>query len=185
MIAPETAVTPNIDRSEMEIEQINLAAILHNCVDAFESRAIAKQIKMVIKDGVDELPLIHGDRYMLDLIFSNILDNAIKYSKIGEVVLIYAKSELPEKIQITIKDFGWGIPDEDLERIFEPGFQSPKVEKWQRRGVGLGLHQAREFVRLHGGELWPTSRPRYRKSPLNFHIVRFFVRLPIKGPKQK
>ncbi|PXF57286.1 MAG: hypothetical protein C4B58_10325 [Deltaproteobacteria bacterium] len=95
MVAPETAVTPDIHRSEMQVgKKINLAALLHNCVDAFKLQARDKQIEMVIKDGVDELPLIHGDRYMLGLIFSNILDNAIKYSKIGEEVCISTSPKL-------------------------------------------------------------------------------------------
>ena len=183
MIAPETAVTPDIHRSEMKVEKINLAALLHNCVDPFELQAIAKHIKIVIKDEVNELPLIYGDRYMLNLVFSNILDNAIKYSKIGEEVCIYAESEPLETIKITIKDFGWGIPKKDLERIFEPGFQSPKVDKYQRRGVGLGMHQALKFVELHRGDLLATSHPGYSEAPLSSHIVRFFVRLPIKGTK--
>jgi signal transduction histidine kinase len=183
MAAPESTVTPDIHRSEMEIELINLAALLHNCVDAFKLQARDKQIKMVINDEVDELPLIHGDRYMLGLIFSNILDNAIKYSKTGKEVRIDTKPELLETVQIVIEDFGWGIPEKDLEQIFEPGFQSPKVEKMERSGVGLGLHQAREFVRLHGGKLWATSHPIHPEALLSSHIVSFFVRLPIKGAK--
>ena len=140
---------------------------------------------MAVKDEVDELPSIQGDRYMLDLVFSNIIDNAIRYSQTGKEVRIYAESESPKTIQIVIEDFGWGIPDEDLEWIFEAGFRSPKVKKLQRRGVGLGLHQTLEFVRLHRGDLWATSRPGYSEAPLSSHIVRFFVRLPIKGPNQK
>lgn len=183
MIAPETAVTPDIHRSEMEIEQINLAALLYNCVVAFELQARNKQIRMTVRDNVDELPSIQGDRYMLDLVFSNILDNAIKYSKTEKEVHIYTRPESLETVQIIIEDLGWGIPGADLEQIFEPGFQSQKVEKLQRRGVGLGLYQARKFVQLHGGKLWATSHPSYPEAPLSSHIVRFFVRLPIKGAK--
>ena len=179
MASPETAVTPHFDQSEMEIEDVNLAAVLHNCVHIFEPRARDKEINIVIRDDVDELPLVRGDRYMLELLFSNILDNAIKYSKVNKEVRVYTRQDSQNIVVIIFENLGWGIPEKDLPQIFEPGFKSQKVAKFQSRGIGLGAHQARQFVRLHGGQLWATSQPAFDGAPLSSHIVRFHIRLPV------
>ncbi|MBW2740700.1 MAG: HAMP domain-containing histidine kinase [Deltaproteobacteria bacterium] len=185
MASPETAVTPQFHSSEMEIKDINLAAVLHNCAHIFESQARDKEINIVIQDDVDELPLVRGDRYMLELLFSNILDNAIKYSKVNKEVRVYTRQDSQNIVVIIIEDLGWGIPEEDLTQIFEPGFKSQKVAKFQSRGIGLGAHQARQFVRLHGGQLWATSQAAFDGAPLSFHIVRFHIRLPVMQPAKK
>jgi len=158
MASPETAVTPQFHSSEMEIEDINLAAVLHNCAHIFESQARDKEINIVIRDDVDELPLVRGDRYMLELLFSNILDNAIKYSKVNKEVRVYTLQDSQNIVVIIVEDLGWGIPEKDLTQIFEPGFKSQKVAEFQSGGIGLGAHQARQFVRLHGGRLWAQLR---------------------------
>lgn len=178
MASPGTAVTPQFDQSEMEIEDINLAAVLHNCAHIFESQARDKEINIVILDDVDELPLVRGDRYMLELLFSNILDNAIKYSMENKEVRVYTRPDSQNIVVIIVENLGWGIPEEDLAQIFEPGFKSQKVKKKQQRGIGLGAYQARQFVRLHGGQLWATSQAAFEGAPLSAHIVRFHIRLP-------
>lgn len=185
MASPETAVTPQFDRSEMEIENINMAALLHNCVHIFEPQATSKEINIVIRDDVDELPLVQGDYYMLELLFSNILDNAIKYSKVNKEVRVYTRPDSQNIVVIIIEDLGWGIPEEDLAQIFEPGFKSQKIVKFQSRGIGLGAHQARKFVRLHGGKLWATSQAAFEGAPLSSHIVRFHILLPVMQPAKK
>ena len=179
MASPETAVTPQFDQSEMEIEDINMAALLHNCAHIFEPQAKDKEINIVILDDVDELPLVRGDRYMLELLFSNILDNAIKYSKVNMEMRVYTIQDSQNVVVIIVENLGWGIPEEDLAQIFEPGFKSQKVAKLQSRGIGLGAYQARQFVRLHGGELWATSQPAFDGAPLSSHIVRFHILLPV------
>lgn len=185
MASPATAVTPQFDQSEMEIEDINMAALLHNCVHIFEPQAISKEINIVIGSDVDELPLVQGDYYMLELLFYNILDNAIKYSKVNKEVRVYTRKDSQNIVVIIIEDLGWGIPEEDLTQIFDLGFKSQKVKKLQQRGVGLGAHQARQFVRLHGGKLWATSQAAFDGAPLSSHIVRFHIRLPVMQPAKK
>ena len=184
MASPETAVTPQFHSSEMEIENINLAAVLHNCVHIFESQAKDKEINIVIRDDVDELPLVQGDYYILELLFSNILDNAIKYSKANKEVRVYTLHS-QNIVVIIIEDLGWGIPEKDLAQIFVPGFKSQNVAKFQSGGIGLGAHQARQFVHLHGGQLWATSQAAFDGAPLSSHIVRFHIRLPVMQPAKK
>jgi signal transduction histidine kinase len=177
MSAPGTAVLPILSKYEMEIERINLAVLLYNCVAGLEDRARDKQISFVINDDIDNLPLISGDRYMLQLMFSNIIDNAIKYSRVNKEVRIYAERNDGRNVSISIEDFGWGIPKSDLYKIFEANYRNTDVanKKIQSRGIGLGLFQAQQFTNLHGGDISVSSVPISGDN----NIVKFTVRLPV------
>ncbi len=177
LAAPETAVTPAIHASELTIVEVNLATLLSNCADRFESHATDKQIELVLFDEIENMPVIYGDYYMLDLLFANIIDNAIKYSQADSQVRIQAGKITPQEVEIIVNDLGWGIPEDELQLVFEQQYQSPRIKKKDRKGVGLGLHQSRKFARLHGGDITCTSRPYHTGANLQNHVVRFFVRL--------
>jgi signal transduction histidine kinase len=83
--------------------------------------------------------------------FTNLLDNAIKYSKDGRPeIAITARSEAGDEI-ITFEDNGRGIPEADLERIFEPEFRSANARGEQGSGVGLSL--CRSIMKGHHGSI--------------------------------
>ena len=181
MSAPQTAVLPKLNKYEMEIEDINLAVLIHICAESLEPRAKDKQIEIKLRDDIDLLPVIRGDRYMLQLMFANILDNAIKYSKPSKEVRIYKGPSTYKTITIIIEDYGWGIPKEDYERIFSPGYRNAIVErgKIQPRGIGLGLFQAKEFAKLHGGTITAESKRPYDGDGLESNVVYFSVCFPL------
>jgi len=129
MSAPETAVLPSLSRYEMEMGDVNLAVLLHNCADMLEPRYKDKEISIEFDEDIENLPLILGDKYMLQLMFSNIFDNAIKYSKVGKIVNVRCRNNPGKMCQVIIEDLGWGIPEDDLEKIFDEGYRNPDVVK--------------------------------------------------------
>ena len=176
MSAPGTAVLPGLSKYEMEIEKINLAVLLYNCAGGLEDRARDKQVSLCINESIDNLPLIRGDRYMLQLLFSNIIDNAIKYSRVSKEVRIYAERNDKKYIAIIIEDFGFGIQKADLYKIFEEEYRIVDVasKKVQSPGIGLGLFQALQIAKIHGGDITASSVSIAR----DINLVKFTVQLP-------
>jgi signal transduction histidine kinase len=101
--------------------------------------------------------------------FTNLIDNAIKYGKIAEVRLFFVNSEA----QVRIDDVGSGIPEGDMEKVFDPFYRVDLARMPQVGGTGLGMTVAPEIVRNHGGGIDLMNRKKGGLSVL--------IRLPIVG----
>lgn len=97
--------------------------------------------------------VVLADDVQIQRALKNILHNAVKFSPEGEHINVSATTTVSEAI-IAVRDHGPGIPDEDLERIFERFFQ---VDRARRDGTGLGLAIVRHIARAHGGRTWAES----------------------------
>jgi len=98
-----------------------------------------------------------GDTMRLDIIVSNLVDNAVKYSPLGgdvDVVLSIAG----ELVLVSVRDHGIGIAPEDIEHLFVRFSRLAVKELSDVPGTGLGLYLARELARLHGGDIMAISR---------------------------
>ena len=93
------------------------------------------------------------DVIRIEEVLTNLIDNAIKYGAADKAVEVDIAEE-PSRVRITVSDRGPGVPPEERERIFEPFHRASPGTK----GVGLGLHVAREMVRLHEGSLTVEDR---------------------------
>lgn len=125
-----------------------------------------------LHEGAVPLPVVSGDPYRLNQILLNLLNNAIKYTNHGEVILTHkVVEESPEyvKIQFTVKDTGIGIPKNMHQKIFESFTQVHPTEK-QKGGVGLGLAITKSLVERQGGNIWLESTPDIG-STFNFFIT--------------
>jgi len=94
---------------------------------------------------------IMGDSFKLEQLFINLLDNAVKYTKEGEITINCR--EFDKYIEIILKDTGIGIPKKFQERIFERFFVVDKNRSRQKGGTGLGLSIVKHIVKLHDGEI--------------------------------
>jgi signal transduction histidine kinase len=97
---------------------------------------------------------IKGDYGLLELAFSNLIGNAIKYSNIGgniEVVLEDGRQE--KEISIEICDNGIGIPEKDKDKIFKEFFRASNVRQESHEGTGLGLSIVKQVIEQHGGTI--------------------------------
>jgi len=118
-----------------------------------------------------DLPLIRGDSVLLGQVLFNLIDNAIKYGGNSQVS-IYAKKD-GEELVLSVTDLGKGIPEKDLERVFEKFHRGGRKADGRRAGTGLGLAIARGFVEAMGGTIRAES-PAIRKRG-----TRLVLRLPI------
>ena len=104
--------------------------------------------------GAERLAFL-GRPFALKRAFTNLVDNAVKYARAPELELARAD----ERITVTVRDSGPGIPPEAAERVFEPFFRLEPSRNRATGGVGLGLTSARAVIRAHGGDITLGNRP--------------------------
>jgi len=99
------------------------------------------------------------DSDRLEQVLSNLLSNALKYSKPeGGVIELDVYSKGLQSVIVGIRDTGIGVPAEDLERIFDPFVRGKNVSSAKVEGFGLGLKISKDIVDAHGGKIWIESQ---------------------------
>lgn len=157
--------------ADLHQDHLDLVEVLNNVVTKFQPQAGSLRVELVCRSGV--LPVLVGDADRLSQVFTNLVDNALKFTPPGGTVSINANVEQDRFILVEVRDTGRGIAPEQKERIFERFYQLDKSRKGgTERGVGLGLPIARQIVLAHGGSLWVESQPGQGSQ--------FFVRLPLR-----
>ena len=101
-----------------------------------------------------DLSLIKADPNRIGQVLINLIHNAIKFTKPGGKIHIYAY-EREEDVVIAVKDNGIGIPSEEVRRIFERFYKTDRSRAGV--GTGLGLSISRHLVEAHGGKIWAES----------------------------
>ena len=119
----------------------------------------------------DELPLITGDRIQLQQVIINLLRNASDAMSCVDdrprELVIRTERDQCDCVRLTVKDTGVGIPQQDMERLFE-AFYTTKCD-----GMGMGLSVSRSIIESHNGRLWAT--------PNDSHGATFSFSIPCKS----
>ena len=102
-------------------------------------------------------PEIEADPSLLEQLIINLIDNAIKYTDEGKVVLEISHND--NFVKLTVKDTGIGIPAEHINRIFERFYVVDKSRSKRHGGTGLGLSIVKHIVLLHNGKIDVKSTP--------------------------
>ena len=150
-----------IEAKKIEINStlLSIPEVLRETVKLFEIAAIEKklQLDLVIKD--ENIASIL-DRRMFVQIVENLINNAIKYTKAGKVIITARKKiENEEEFSIIeIEDTGMGIQSENIDIIFEPFRQISEGDSRSFEGTGLGLTITKKFIELLGGNIFVTSK---------------------------
>ncbi|HTR80849.1 MAG TPA: ATP-binding protein [Bacteroidota bacterium] len=100
---------------------------------------------------------VKGDQSKLRQVLLNLVSNAVKYSPRGGEIEISVVSHSHDEILLTVKDCGIGIPENQLEKLFQKFSRVDSVEVNNIKGSGLGLWISREIIRAHGGKIWVES----------------------------
>lgn len=140
-----------------EPESLDVCVLFRPVLQSYERRAADRGIKLHSACAHD-LPRVLADPNRLRQIFSNLLDNALKFTSAGSISVSAEKAPEPGFVQVSIRDTGCGIADENLNRVFDRLYQLPHQTLESRKGLGLGLHICRQLVQMHGGRLWVESR---------------------------
>ncbi len=143
-----------IEAGHTELNETRLAPqnLIERCLRMIEPRA--RKLEIHISASCDDaLPVVLGDETKLQQVLLNLVSNAVKFTPAGGRVTIEACCGPSDDLTIAIADSGIGISTQDLERIMEPFVQVDCELNRRFDGTGLGLHLARSFMTLHGGNL--------------------------------
>ncbi len=141
-------------RKQYNVKEFDIRDLLIVCHEIIINEAHKLNLLFIL-DLPDTLPLIRGDRKQLKQAFINLLNNAVKYNKIGGEIILKAIAE-KDRIIITISDTGLGIPEDERSKIFEK-FYRVKSHRDHVPGTGLGLSVVKQIIHGHGGEIDFTS----------------------------
>jgi PAS domain S-box-containing protein len=145
-------------QAKINIKAMDLNSSLRSLNEQFSYKEQANIISINLKPGLsDEDAKIMTDSTKLIQILSNLINNATKFTKEGQIDFGYTLKD--GFIEFFVKDTGIGIPPEHHEKIFERFFQVDNVISRKFGGTGLGLSICKAYVELLGGRIWLKSRP--------------------------
>jgi signal transduction histidine kinase/PleD family two-component response regulator len=168
-----------LDLSRMEagklrlrFEKVDLSEIVEGTFSTFALSAQKKSIKLE-KNISPDIPIILGDHDKLSQVLTNLVSNAVKFTPEGGKIKIHAtlidktKYPLPpiiflahdDFIKVEVEDTGPGIPDAELESIFDKFYQVERSLTRNMSGTGLGLPICKNLVEAHMGKIWVESEP--------------------------
>ncbi|NDJ52954.1 MAG: hybrid sensor histidine kinase/response regulator [Chloroflexi bacterium] len=140
---------------ELYIEPVLIGWLLEQARQTYEMMAKERQITVIMEEPGYEM-LAHVDSSRMLRVLENLVSNAIKYTPEGGTVTIGCIRE-DQVDRIWIKDTGLGIPEDDIEKIFEAFFRVAKKEHRMVEGTGLGLSIVDAIIKQHGGEVQVDS----------------------------
>ncbi len=141
-----------------EATDIDINLFLDRIIKSYESRIKEAQIKLTLEKG-KRLPLLRAREEDMELIFSNLIDNAVKYTpEKGEIFI--KTMNLPDnnkRLKVLVRDSGVGIKKEDMENIFKEFFRTGDAKEIAKEGTGLGLSIVKKIVEQYGGNIYVES----------------------------
>jgi signal transduction histidine kinase len=172
----QTMISDILDSSLIDVGQLTIAPqpvrmprLAQEIADDMQRRS---DIHRLVVDFRPDFPLVDADPHWIRQVFRNILDNSLKYSPDGGLIMI--KGEVRDSdVVISIADQGVGISPEDLIPLFEKYFRVKAATGHYVAGTGLGLPVARAIVEAHQGRIWAESKVG--------HGTTLFFSLPLTG----
>jgi two-component system phosphate regulon sensor histidine kinase PhoR len=153
-----------------DVQPVLPGELLHEAVESFEKLAHAHGVELRVEDSAPEP--VSADREAIHQVFSNLIDNALKYAAAGGQLVLGARPA-ENGVEFYVRDFGSGIPSEHLPRLFERFYRVDKARSRESGGTGLGLAIAKHIVLAHEGAI-------RAESELNHGSV-FLFTLPLAG----
>lgn len=133
-------------------EYFDFAKLVHEVAESMQ--LITQKHTLVVHGSVSQR--IYGDRDRIGQVITNLISNAIKYSpRAGKIIISYRMKQ--NSIELSVQDFGLGIPKKKKEMVFERFFRVSGPNTQTFPGLGLGLYISSEIIKRQGGEIWVES----------------------------
>lgn len=141
-----------------DFENIDLIKFLQTVLSQTQPIAREYKVNLFFEPTPESSLTIFADPRKLGVVFSNLLNNAIRYNVANGQVIVSVK-RLTDKpyVQISVADTGIGIPQNEIKNLFSKFFRASNVKTVEPSGSGLGLYLVKNIVRRHGGNIWVES----------------------------
>jgi signal transduction histidine kinase len=155
---------------QLNLAEIDLGGLLNETITTVRTSHHLDDSTIRFAEPAEKIRTV-GDRSELKTVFTNLLENAVKYSVDDPKISIRLKNSMPARAEIFFKDNGIGIAPGDLKRIFKRFYRVPNTSAKEKKGTGLGLSIVKAIVEKHGGRVRAESKGVGRGST-------FLVQLP-------
>jgi len=145
-----------------DIHRVSAEELLQDALESFREVARSYGVELMIENSVPA-GTVNADREAIHQIFSNLIENALKYAASGKKVILGARAA-ERGVEFYVKDFGPGISSEHLPRLFERFYRVDKARSRESGGTGLGLAIAKHIVLAHGGTIRAESELNHGSS---------------------
>jgi signal transduction histidine kinase len=165
---------PRIELGQLkqEMADLSLNEVITRSLEGLDIVAAKKGLKLLV-ELPEKSPVISGSARRLQQVITNLINNAVNYTKEGEIKI--RLTENSDDVRVEVSDTGIGIPPQDLPRLFDEFYRGSNVET---KGSGLGLSIARRIINAHGGKIWVES-----PNPATGHGSIFIFTIPKKQNK--
>src|SRR3989338_1068859 len=144
-------------RMQYDFSTVNLEELVDGVVKELEQNSKKAGLTVTFEKGANGPFFIHADFGKVRQMVTNLLDNAIKYTKQGSIALSINKDSATRKILVKIKDTGIGIAPEVITLLFQKFSRDKNAGKVNIMGTGLGLYVVKELMKAHKGSVWVDS----------------------------
>jgi len=155
-----------------DMQAVTPGELLHDAVESFRELARTHGMELQVEDSAPDA--VYADREAIHQVFSNLIENALKYAASGGRLVLGARPA-DDGVEFYVRDFGSGIPSEHLTRLFERFYRVDKARSRESGGTGLGLAIAKHIILAHDGAI-------RAESELNHGSV-FLFTLPLAVPQ--
>ena len=140
---------------ELDRKPLDISEFLTELARDWSTRTASKQVRLRL-ELTGPIPAVSADRMRLEQVFTNLLDNAFKYTPIGGEIILGARL-VGGFVELWVKDSGPGILSADLVHIFERFYRADKARAREHGGTGLGLSIVKHIIKAHGGDVSAES----------------------------
>jgi signal transduction histidine kinase len=140
----------------LQLRKEDPKVVINKAVEQMSLRARVRDIALEYK-APDNLPAVAMDRVSVQEVMSNLIDNAIKYSKDSKKIVITSVLTKENLVETSVQDWGVGINSAIIDNLFSKFYRDHR-NRAQIGGTGLGLYLSKAIVRAHGGNIWVRSK---------------------------
>jgi signal transduction histidine kinase len=150
-------------------EQTQVMDLLVKTANDFKHLADERGINLIYEEPQERVPTVRIDREQIKWVLNNLIENAIRYTPTGGSVRLLV-AQVPNRVQILVRDTGIGIASKDQGNIFERFYRADNAIAKENKGNGLGLYIARTIATDHGGDLTFATNPDGPGTTFNLSI---------------
>jgi signal transduction histidine kinase len=158
----------NDTSTDLKKQLVEVNSLLNNSIELLRFKAAEKH-QQIMMEALDTDEQLYINREMIWRVISNLISNAIKFSSVGETILVRSVQQA-NHIQISITDQGIGIPDELKDKVFNMFTDAKRAGTIGEKSFGLGLSICKQIIEKHHGKIWFESSPGKGTT--------FYVKLP-------
>lgn len=151
----------SLGKMNFSFDRTDIVPLINDIIDEYESLYLQdKRIEIIFKANDIKSVISYADNGRITQLLRNLFGNAVRYTTEGKIIAEIKESMLgnTKAILFSLNDSGVGIAKEEMEKIFEPFYQSSRTAS-QAGGTGLGLAICKEIIDAHNGKIWADNNP--------------------------